>query len=171
MRVDLFDGAAAIDRGDEIWAVYQAVFGDAPDRDEWLGGLLRRHARRDEFRLAASYADDAMIGFAYGYRGARGQYYTDSVREALGPDADLWTPGFEFVQFGVIPQHRRTGVGGALYDAVFRGVRGAALLSTWDDDADPAVVFYRARGWRRLATHPSYDGTRVMQIMGRTVDP
>lgn len=168
MTIELLDGSAALARDREIWEVYQEVFGDQRSFDAFRDTMLARHAARDRFRLAAASDQGRLVGFAYGYYGAAGQYYTDSVRDALGAErAAAWIPGaFEFVEFGVLPAHRRGGIGGALYRAVMADVDGPALLSTWDDPADPAVLFYQREGWRRIGAHDKADGSRVMQIMG-----
>lgn len=157
------------ERAEELWSLYAEVFDETAPFAAWRDEQLLRHASRDRFRLAAAFDGDRVIGFAYGYYGAAGQYYTDSVRDALGPDeAKTWLDGqFEFVEFAVRAAHRRGGIGRELYDAVMAGVDGPALLSTSTDPADPAVRFYTRRGWRRIGAHPRADGSREMQIMGR----
>ncbi|WP_221583656.1 GNAT family N-acetyltransferase [Microbacterium sp. G2-8] len=166
--IELLNGSQALARDREIWGAYDAIFGDQPSFETFRDTMFARHAARDRFRLAAAHDGERMIGFAYGYYGADGQYYTESVREALGREAaGEWLPGaFEFVSFGVLSAHRRGGIGRALYRAVMTGVDGTALLSTWDDPADPAVRFYEREGWRRIGAHDKADGSRTMQIMG-----
>ncbi|HLS93396.1 MAG TPA: GNAT family N-acetyltransferase [Microbacterium sp.] len=151
----------------EIWRVYDAIFHDAPDFDAWRDTMLLRHAARDRFRFVGAFDGDALVGMAWGYVGAPGQYYTDSVRRALGDEvADRWQPAFELVELGVLESYRGRGTGGAVYARIMQGVTLPAMLSTWDDDADPAVRLYRRAGWVRLGVHPSADGSRQMQIMG-----
>ena len=156
------------DRAPEIWRVYDAVFGDQPSFDEWLSGMLLRHAARDRFRFAAALDGERIVGISWGYVGASGQYYTDSVRAAIGDEAaDHWQPAFEVVELAVLAEHRGSGLGRALLRLLLEDIEGPALLSTWDDDADPAVRLYRSEGWRRIGEHPKADGSRTMQIMGR----
>jgi len=155
-------------RAPEIWRVYDAVFGDQPSYDRWLDGMLLRHAARDRFRLSAALDGDDIVGIAWGYVGAQGQYYTDSVRAAIGDAAaDEWQPAFEIVELGILPGYRGSGHGRALLRHLLDGIEGRMMLSTWDDDADPAVRLYLSEGWRRIGEHPKADGSRVMQIMGR----
>jgi GNAT superfamily N-acetyltransferase len=155
------------DRAPEIWRVYDAVFGDQPSYDEWLSGMLLRHAARDRFRFAAALDGDDLVGIAWGYVGASGQYYTDSVRAAIGDEAaDRWQPAFEIVELGLLPEHRGSGNGRALLRLLVEGIDGPMMLSTWDDDEDPAVRLYLSEGWRRIGEHPKADGSRTMQIMG-----
>jgi len=154
-------------RAPEIWAVYDAVVDNRMSYEQWRDGMLLRHAARDRFRFAAALDGLDIVGFAWGYRGAPGQYYTDSVRDALGDElADQWQPAFEIVSLAVLPAHRRAGTGRALLRMMTDGIAGPALLSTWEDESDPAVRLYRSEGWQTLGTHLRADGSRTMQIMG-----
>ena len=63
----------------EVWPVYESVFGDYSDCDTWRQAVWDRHSVRDGFRLARAYDGDALIGFAYGYTGQHGQWWTDNA--------------------------------------------------------------------------------------------
>ncbi|MEI3843470.1 MULTISPECIES: GNAT family N-acetyltransferase [unclassified Microbacterium] len=138
-----------------IWDCYRTVFGNAPDYSVWVEETLRRHARRDGFRLVSATDGSAVTGFAWRYIGYRGQYWTDLAATWLGRH-------FEFVELGVAPERRRHGLGQALHDALLRGVDRPCLLSTIDEPSDPAVRLYVRSGWRRLGVL-----TPGRQIMGR----
>jgi len=167
MRIRYLTDDEVRTRAPEIWRVYDEVFGDQPSYDLWLDGMLLRHAARDRFRFAAALEGDDIVGFSWGYVGAPGQYYSDSVRAAIGDEAaDRWQPAFEVVELALLPEHRGSGHGRALLRALLDGIDGPALLSTWDDDTDPAVRLYLSEGWRRIGEHPKADGSRTMQIMG-----
>lgn len=172
MELRYLSQAEVRDRSAEIYRVYDAVFGDQASYDEWLEGMLLRHAARDRFRFAAALEGDQIVGISWGYVGAPGQYYTESVRAAIGDEeADRWQPAFEVVELALLPAHRGSGHGRALLRLLLDGIEGSALLSTWDDDADPAVRLYLDEGWRRIGEHPKNDGSRTMQIMGRVIPP
>jgi GNAT superfamily N-acetyltransferase len=148
----------------EVFAVYHAVFRDAPDEADWRSSTYDRHVARDGFRLTAALDGDRLVGFAYGYVGARGQYWPDRVAEALGEAVTAdWLGGhFEFVELAVLPSHRGRGLGAALHDALLLDAPGdRAMLSTADDPADPAVRLYASRGWRKLGNL-----TPDVQVMG-----
>lgn len=167
MELRYLSDAEVRSRAPEIWDVYVEVFGDRTSYDEWLDGMLLRHAARDEFRFAAALEGSSLVGFAWGYRGAPGQYYADSVRDALGDElADQWQPAFEIVSLGVRSRRRSGGLGRSLLHMMTRGIVVPALLSTSQDEADPAVRLYRSEGWRTLGSHLKADGSRAMQIMG-----
>jgi ribosomal protein S18 acetylase RimI-like enzyme len=147
-----------------VWPCYQAAFGDFGDLETWRHDLFDRHAARAGYRLAVAMDGDTVGGFAWGYIGQRGQYWTDLVCKALPGDvADDWAGGhFEFVELAVLPEYRRHGLGLRLHDALLADVGRQCLLSTADDPADPAVRLYLRRGWQKLGVlRPG------VQVMGR----
>lgn len=148
----------------QVWTCYDAVFGDFDDFDVWRTDLFERHAGRDGFRLAVAVMEAEVVGFSWGYVGARGQYWSDLAYAALPPDiAADWIGGhFELVELAVLPASRNAGLGQALHDRVLDGVHGRCLLSTNDDASDPAVRLYLRAGWQRLGQlRPG------VQVMGR----
>jgi ribosomal protein S18 acetylase RimI-like enzyme len=158
------DVAVTTDPGDvdvdELWGAYSAVFDDQADLASWREGTWDRHSARPGFRLARAYDGGALVGFAYGYTGDAGQWWTDTVRTTLPPDvADAWLGGhFEVVTLGVVPSARRVGLGRALMRALTDGLpHDRLLLQTSDDPADPARQLYAAEGWAVLGpgTGPS----------------
>ncbi|CAN5553426.1 hypothetical protein BH10ACT10_BH10ACT10_09550 [soil metagenome] len=153
MRVAVFRvGAEQAERwADEVWTVYDTVFGDVADRAEWQE-TLDRHAGRGGFRVALALQDDVLVGFGYGYTGSRGEYWSDRAAAALGPElADAWVGGhFELVELAVLRAFRGRGLGGRLHDVLTADLpHERALLSTSLEE-DPAVRLYLARGWRRI---------------------
>lgn len=163
--ITVLTGVDAVPLAASIWSCYDAVFGDVADYDTWRNDLFERHASRDGHRLATAFEGDRVVGFAWGYVGERGQYWSDRVAEALPPDvADTWVGGhFEVVELAVRADHRGRGLGGELHDRLLEGVGGRCLLGTSDDPRDPAVRLYRRRGWQALGTlHP---GVQVMGLV------
>jgi len=147
-----------------LWPVYDAVFGDHADRESWLDSVWRRHSAREGFRLARAYDGDDLVGFAYGYTGRAGQWWTDAVRGVLAPDvADAWLEGhFELVSIGVLPGARRRGVGRDLLRALLDGLpHDRLLLMTTADADDPARRLYAAEGWDLLGPGTG-EGTVVL---------
>ncbi len=70
---------------EELWPVYDAVFPDQADYVGWRVALWDRHAARAGFRLARARDGDRLVGFAYGYTGDRGQWWTDQAARVLPP--------------------------------------------------------------------------------------
>jgi ribosomal protein S18 acetylase RimI-like enzyme len=165
VRIERWDPEQALARASAIWTVYEEVFADRSSESDWLASMFDPHCARRGFRLDAAVDGDAVLGFAYGYLGDRGQLWPDRVALALGEEeAAGWLGGhFEFVELGVVGSHRRLGLGAALHDALMTDPPSdRALLSTDDDPESPAVQLYRSRGWQRLTLlEPG------VQVMGR----
>jgi ribosomal protein S18 acetylase RimI-like enzyme len=162
--IRLYGPTAADGLADRIWPCYQAVFGDFDDRETWRRDLFHRHAARAGYRLAVATDGDTTAGFAWGYIGEHGQYWTDLVCETLpGEITSEWVGGhFEFVELAVLASYRRQGIGSRLHDVLLSDVRHKCLLSTADDPDDPAVRLYLRHGWQRLGVlSPGF------QVMGR----
>lgn len=145
----------------QVAKVYAAAFG-APeyasagmDADAFRDEQLPRHAQRVGFRLVlARTATGLVVGFAYGYTGGPGQWWTERIKERIPAElAAMWLDGhFEFVELGVAPEAQRYGIGGALHDTLLDGLpHDRALLTTWMDDTLPARRLYRRKGWQELA--------------------
>jgi len=156
--IDVLDQSAALDIADRLKAVYLSAFG-APGYDETAERAeqfaieqLPAHAARDGFKLVISEDGDKLTGFAYGFTGHRGQWWSDRVAEAVSPElAAEWIGGhFEVVELAVVVEAQRQGLGTALMDALMTGLpHRKALLTTYAEDR-PAARLYRRMGWKLL---------------------
>lgn len=162
VRIEVDDGADP----SLLWPVYDAVFGDQPDEQTWRAGAWDRHAARDGFRLARAFDGASVVGFAYGYTGERGQWWTDHAAAVLEPEvAASWLGGhFELVSLGVLAASRQNGIGRGL----LRVLQDAAthermVLQTAADPDDPARRLYGSEGWQVLG--PGVGAATV--VMGR----
>jgi predicted kinase/GNAT superfamily N-acetyltransferase len=145
---------------EQLRDVYAAAFG-APGYDEassaaeeFAARTLPLHATRDGFRCAVARTAEDVVGFAYGYTGHRGQWWSDRVA-TLAPAAVTreWLGGhFEVVELAVAPAAQRQGIGTRLHDRLLHGLpHPRALLTTYRDDR-PAPRLYRRLGWRLLVS-------------------
>ena len=170
ITVKTLSGAEASEHRDEVLGLWSVVFGRVDDPDGWAASPWDRHRSRLGYRLALARDDERLIGFAWGYTGERGQYWSDFITRELGSSVEGWVGGhFEFVELAVIPEARGRGVGGRLHDALLANLdHTRALLATSASPDDPAVLLYSSRGWVSLATYG--DGRQVMgRVLGNQI--
>jgi GNAT superfamily N-acetyltransferase len=167
---DLVTSVTSVDT-EELWPVYDAVFGDFADVEAWRRTTWDLHAARAGFRLARAYdvrprGPRRLVGFAYGFTGEQGQWFTDQAARVLPPDvAAEWLGGhFDLVSLGVLEGWRRRGLGRGLLQGLTRDLPHArwTLMTTADAD-DPARRLYAAQGWEVVG--PGLHDDQV--IMGR----
>ena len=135
-----------------------------------LHEILPRHAEREGFRFLGASAGGHLIGFAYGYRGARGQWWHDRVAAALGEEGTRrWlSPGhFELTELHVRPETRRQGIGGMLHDSLLDGLDAPTSVLSTQTDNEPAIRLYEGRGWNVVVPHIDFGSGRPFLIMAR----
>ncbi|MEV7610960.1 GNAT family N-acetyltransferase [Microbacterium sp. NPDC089320] len=156
------EGAEGLD-GD-VLSIWNEAFGPVADPREWRSFVWDRHRARDGYRLVTARDDERMLGFAWGYTGERGQYWSDHVSREVGSALDEWIGGhFEFVELAVRPDAQRRGIGLQLHDALISDLPHArALLSTSGDADDAGVRLYESAGWVTLGFYG--DERRVMGL-------
>lgn len=123
--------------------------------------IMERHSSYPGFRAFVAERRGALPvmpapvqGFAYGFHGARGQWWHDVVYQALsdreGPEhADAWLEdAFEVAELHVHPQAQGRGLGRGLLNALCDGrPERTVVLSTLDRTPDtPARHLYRSVG-------------------------
>jgi ribosomal protein S18 acetylase RimI-like enzyme len=160
---------------DAIVEIYRAAFRSPPysagetQVQEFRYEVLPQHVRRRGLRFLVAREAGRIVGFAYGYTGERGQWWTDAVARAMSPEraAEWLGCHFEFAYLAVHPEHQRRGIGGTLHDALLEGLpHRTALLSTLQAKT-PAMRLYRRKGWQVLLTDFFFPGgTRPFVILG-----
>jgi GNAT superfamily N-acetyltransferase len=145
----------------ELVEVFQKAFG-ADDNAEGLtlfrDDQLIRHPQREDFRIALAKASDSdtdtdIVGFAYGYTGRAGQWWTERMRERVTPALyEEWFEGhYEVVEVAVHPDHQRQGIGAAVLRALLEGLPHERALLTGSRQDSPARRLYLREGWQPLA--------------------
>jgi GNAT superfamily N-acetyltransferase len=156
--IDVLDVPQSVQAAPELAAVYLSAFGapgydeDAAAAERFGNEQLPLHSERDGFKLVAARADDRIVGFAFGFTGQRGQWWSDRLVETAPAEiVEEWVGGhFEFVELAVEVEWQGRGVGSALHDALMTNLRHEkALLSTYADDRT-APRLYRRKGWQVL---------------------
>ena len=134
--------------------MHRAALGAGALSDEWARNRLPVHIDRADFVFLIAREAGETIGFAYGFTGAYGQWWTEQVAAALTPaQRELWLdpPHFEIVELHVLPAVQRRGVGSALLAQLLsRQPHDRAILST-QLGSRKARSFYAKNGWQELA--------------------
>lgn len=157
-----------------IVATYRQAFAPPPYRkgEADVQGFARTfplHALQWGFRccVARDVQTGAVVGFAYGYGGAQGQWWHDIVTERLSatPAASWVTNAFDLAELAVSPQFQGYGIGGRLHDTLLTGLpQRQALLSTAQVET-AALHLYRRRGWVRLSERFTFPGSTDLYLI------
>jgi len=147
-------------RLDQLIEVYAAAMRPPAELLPGRKSIMAGHAVNPGFRAIAVIDDGSgqPVGFGYGFRGAPGQWWHNTVRNALtalrgDAVASGWMDNsFEVAELHVTPAHQGQGTGA---DVLLRLASGrperTALLSTRDADT-PARRLYRGTGFIDLLT-------------------
>ena len=147
-------------RLDQLIAVYAAAMRPPAELLPGRRSIMAGHAVNPGFRAIAVIDDGSgePVGFGYGFRGGPGQWWHNTVRNALtalrgDAVASGWMDdSFEVAELHVAPAHQGQGTGA---DVLFRltadRLERTALLSTRDADS-PARRLYRGTGFVDLLT-------------------
>ncbi|MBS44102.1 MAG: hypothetical protein CMH83_13245 [Nocardioides sp.] len=151
---------------EDLWPVYDSVFGDVADEATWRTRTWEPHRSRAGFRLAVATVADRPVGFSYGYTGERGQWWPDALADLLDERvATQWLGGhFELVELAVLGEYRGSGVGRRLLRSLCDGLPHERwLLQTSADPDDPARRLYADEGWDVIGPGVGSDAV----LMGR----
>ena len=147
-------------RLDQLIAVYAAAMRPPAELLAGRRSIMAGHTANPAFR-ALAVTDDGTgeaVGFGYGFHGAPGQWWHDTVRRGLAAargdaTAAAWLhDSFEVAELHVAPDYQGHGVGaGVLLRLTSGRPERTALLSTRDADT-PARRLYRGTGFTDLLT-------------------
>ena len=146
-------------RLDELISVYSAAMRPSADMLAGRRPIMAGHAANPGFRaLAATDETGEPVGFGYGFHGAAGQWWHDTVSRGLTASrgaaaAAAWLDdSFEVAELHVVPAWQGRGIGaGVLLRLTSGRPERTALLSTRDAES-PARRLYRGAGFTDLLT-------------------
>jgi ribosomal protein S18 acetylase RimI-like enzyme len=147
-------------RLDQMVTVYAAAMRPAAEMLPGRRSIMAGHATHPGFRalLATEDGSGTPAGFGYGFHGAAGQWWHDTVGRAVtaahgAMAAAAWLDdSFEVAELHVAPEHQGHGTGAGLLLRLASGrPERTALLSTRDADS-PARRLYRGTGFSDLLT-------------------
>lgn len=146
-------------------SVYAAAMSPAADTLAGRRSIMAGHAAYAGFRALTVAEDDESgeaVGFGYGFRGAPGQWWYDTVARALAATrgaqaAAAWLDDtFEVAELHVAPGHQGSGIGSGLLLRLTSGrPERTAVLSTRDAQTR-ARRLYRGVGFTDLLTSFSF---------------
>jgi ribosomal protein S18 acetylase RimI-like enzyme len=159
--------------------VYGAAMRRPPEVVVQRRDIIAEHTGYPGFACTAAFegsTDDAedvlsgdLVGFGYGYLGAGGQWWYDTVAHALGRDgARRWLrDAFELAELHVQPGRQGEGIGRRLLtDVLAQTSAKHAVLSTPDSET-PARLLYRSWGFTDLLCGFNFPGSaEAYAIMG-----
>lgn len=158
---------------DALVAVYGLAMRPPPLQLPGRRSIMERHAGNPAFRavtVTAAGARDGggpggpVIAFAYGFRGAGGQWWHDVVRTGIAAAAGERTAAawladcFEIAEVHVRPEYQGQGIGRSMLLSLTAGCpHRTAVLSTLDA-ASPARRLYSSMGFKDLLRSFSFPG-------------
>ena len=152
----------------DLSAIYAAAMGAAPAELPGRRAIMERHTGNPAFQAVAAMAgsSDQVVAFAYGFRGAPGQWWHDVVRTGItaksGPSAaTAWLDDvMEIAEVHVHPGYQARGIGRDMLLSLTAGrEERVALLSTRDAHAREAAL--SAARFRRAAHAVRLSGGRA----------
>jgi GNAT superfamily N-acetyltransferase len=168
-RLVCWDRTELADRVDDVLDVYAEAMEVPRAAARSRRAVVAGHLDRAGLVAVAALDGDRLVGIAYGYRGAPGQWWHDQVRAAMAEDlAEHWLADpFEVCELHVRPELHGTGVGhGVLVELLSHTEAATAVLTTPDLDTR-ARRFYRKGGWVDLVRDLTFPGDpRAFAVLG-----
>jgi len=138
----------------------------------WLAHMLRA-----EWRCVGAFnPDDRLVGIAYGYRGAAGQWWHEQVRRGIieqsgAEPANRWLDDyFELTEVHVAPASQGRGIGEGLLRGLLAGVRTSKVLLSTPEGPTRAWRLYYRLGFTDVLRHYRFTGDpRPFGVLGRVL--
>jgi ribosomal protein S18 acetylase RimI-like enzyme len=162
--------------GELLEALYD-VYCDALELDHeaatallWRDETIPKHASRRDFAFLVAREHGDVIGFAYGYSGDFGQWWTDRVATSVDDQLRsewLDPPHFEVCELHVRPDRQRLGVGARLLAELLAAQPHDRVLLTANPAKAQPLPFYRKHGWQELADITFGEGYPRYVLLGK----
>ncbi len=133
-------------------------------------GYILVHTGREGFRGMGAYDEGKVVGFAYGYTGAPGQWWHDEVTRGLAPamGARWLHDAFELCELHVSPAHQGHGIGHELLVRLLDGCPQQTVVLSTPEGQSRAWRLYRRLGFVDVRRHHCFAGDdREFAVLGR----
>jgi ribosomal protein S18 acetylase RimI-like enzyme len=165
--VDQITGRRAIMRNHGTYPNFQCYFAELRDPPETFPGERGGHrttALRGEREEDPRTSTPRTVGFAYGFRGAPGQWWHDVVFRALEGQAgreaaEAWLgDAFELAEIHMHPDYQGKGIGRAMITTLCAGRRERSAVLSTHDHPTVARHLYASMGFTDLLTQFVFPG-------------
>ena len=163
------------ERLETVIDIYTAAMNPPEDQITGRKTIMRNHGTYPDFQCYFAELRDSSpaaipdpepmtVGFAYGFRGAPGQWWHDVVLRALAAQsgeqvANAWLGyAFELAEVHVHPDYQGKGIGRAMIQAVCAGRRERSALLSTHDQPTAARHLYASLGFTNLLTRFVFPG-------------
>ncbi|MDR8413454.1 GNAT family N-acetyltransferase [Nonomuraea sp. 3-1Str] len=171
-------GPAEFDeRLDTVIGIYTAAMRPPAEQVTGRRTIMRNHGMYPRFQCYFAELRDAavhrgpghgspapVVGFAYGFHGAPGQWWHDVVHRALEEKAgarvaDAWLgDAFELAEIHVHPDHQGKGIGRAMITTLCAGRRERSAVLSTHDRPTAARHLYASMGFTDLLSRFVFPG-------------
>jgi GNAT superfamily N-acetyltransferase len=172
LTFELFNGAQAADRADELEALHAEVYAGPPyRRDDDAAEFARRfrvQRRQPGFVLAGARHGGYLVGYAAGLPLRPSTSWWRDLTTPLPDEVTAEHPGrtFAVVDLLVRASWRRQGIGRALHDLLLSDRAEERATVTVLPAAAPAQNAFRKWGWRKVArTRDPRPGSPVSDVL------
>ncbi|MCG5212346.1 GNAT family N-acetyltransferase [Streptosporangium sp. KLBMP 9127] len=145
--------------------IYTAAMRPPADQLSGRKSIMRNHATYPEFTCVfAERPDGGLVGFAYAFHGAAGQWWHDVIHRSISEQAGEATAlgwlsdTLEIAEVHVHPDYQDKGTGRAMLHALCDGRRERTAVLSTHDQPTAARHLYHALGFRDLLTQFVFPG-------------
>jgi ribosomal protein S18 acetylase RimI-like enzyme len=148
---------------DTVLTIYTAAMRPPSDQLSGRIAIMRNHATYPDFVCMLAEAPE-IVGFAYAFHGAPGQWWHDVVRRSMqdraGPRvAYVWFgDALEIAEIHVHPDHQGKGIGRRMIHSLCEGRTERTVVLSTHDAPTAARHLYRSVGFADLMTEFVFPG-------------
>jgi GNAT superfamily N-acetyltransferase len=142
---------------DTVLGIYTAAMRPPSDQLAGRAAIMRNHATYPDFVCILAESPE-IVGFAYGFHGASGQWWHDVVRRGMedrsGPRAaeDWFGDALEIAEIHVLPGYQGKGIGRRMIHSICEGRTERTVVLSTHDAPTAARHLYRSVGFAYLMT-------------------